>query len=422
MTDYNIFSKRLTTTPSGKVYTAADLDALMIEGGVNSSTLSAEIKTSMLKDMISYGGTTLRGTVEMKRGFFQNLAKHVGFDGLSTFNQFAQHMDLAYRKKAMAEALRSGMSEPQAIEVARRALFDYNDLTGFEREYVAKYLWFYRFMRQNLVQTTVAFIDNPAKIVRMAKLSKFTATKMFSDHINPDIQDYKDSRSFIALIDGQDKQRLAVYTPSMPVLESAAQVMDTMSFFAVMSAVVGSSEKPDALTISKATENLIARFNANPVLVATELATQRTFGVKVQLDNEDTITWLDPRFVAWAKASGMWNDLNSLLAIEMVADDPRAGVTTFDGYYYKIQPESQIAWQAIMETLKVVGVQRSLRDYSSLLQLIDVDGMEAGTDIQTTPTYDILRTLGVLQVAPTPTVEQAQQNVRREVSQSIGGK
>jgi len=422
MTDYNLLPEKLVVTPSGRSYTASELDALMMEGGVNSSTISAEIKTNMLRDMVEYNSTTLRGTVEMKRGFFKNLAKHVGFDGLSTYNQLAQQMDLAYRKKAMAEALRSGMSEPQAIEVARRALFDYNDLTGFERKYIAKYLWFYRFMRQNLVQTAVAFIDNPAKIVRMAKLSKFTATKMFQDHINPDIQDYKDSRSFIALIDGQDKQRLAVYTPSMPTLEAAAQVMDTMSFFAVMSAVVGSSEKPDALTISKATENLIARFNANPVLVATELATQSTFGVKIQLENEDTITWLDPRFVAWAKASGMWNDLNSLLAIEMVADDPRAGVTTFDGYYYKIQPESQVAWQAIMETLKVVGVQRSLRDYSSILQLIDVDGMKPGTDIQTTPTYDILRTAGILQVAPIPTIEQAQQNVRREVSQSIGGK
>ena len=423
LTDFNIFSNRTFKTPSGRVYTNGQLDELMTLGGVSSSTLSAEIKTNILRDMIDYGGK-LVGPVETKRGFFKKLAKHIGFDGLSTFNQLAQHMDLAYRKKALVDGLLSGLSEEQALEVARKALFDYSDLTDFEREYVAKYLWFYRFMRQNLVRTTVAFLDNPAKMVRLAKLSKFSATKMFNDHLNPDIQDYKDSRSFITLIDGQDKARLAIYSPSMPVLEATAQLMDSMSFFMVLWGAMGSisrSEKPDVLSITKTLENLIQRFNANPVLMASELGIQRTFGVQVKLSDTEDSVWLDPRFVAWAKATGQWNTLNSYLAIELVADDPRVGITTFDGYYYKVQPESMLAWKAMMETLKVVGLQRSMRDYSTLLQLMNVPGMSAGTDIQTTPSYDILRTLGILQVSSATPVEQAQSTLRKELINSMGG-
>ncbi len=417
MYDYGILGNRTFTAPNGKVYTNGMLTNLMIDGGVNASTVKAEIRTNMLRDMISYGGNLI-GPVEMKRGFFKNLVKYAGFDGLSTWNQLASHMDLAYRKKAMVDALKEGLSEPQALEVARKALFDYNELTGWERASVAKYMWFYRFMRQNLVQTTLAFLDNPSRTLRLIKMSKFGPSKIMTGHINPDIQEYKDSKPFLTLLEGQDKRRLAIYAPSMPVLEATARMLDTMAFFGVMAQVI-KGDKPDSLTIQKSIENMVQGFSLNPVMMAAELGIQKSFGITVKLDDNTNQTWLDPKFVAYLKATEQWQSVLGFLDIEMVADDPRVGITTFDGYYYKIQPESELAWKAMMETLKVVGLQRTMRDYATLLQTVDIPGMEAGTDIKTDPSLDILRTLGIISVGSQPTVEQAQEQVRKDIIYSL---
>lgn len=421
-------------TPSGRSYTAGEVEVLIKQGGVESSSYSAEVSKSMLKDMIRYAGKTFSGEQASRAKLvLRKIASYLGADGnLSYWNEFAQWMDLAYRRRAMVQALQAGESETQAIQTARRALFDYEDLTTTERDYVAKWLWFYRFMRQNIVQTTVAFIDNPTKVARLAKVSKLdipkAASRLFGDgEVDPDTTRYKDSKAFIALVAGQDKERYAIYSPSIPVLEATAGLLDSMAFFAVTSSIatgsLGFNEYPDKMSRDAAIENFITRFNLNPVATAAELGLLRTFGLNINLNDKENISYLDPKFVAWAKATGQWNTLNAYLNIEVEANDPRNGITTFDGYYYKLQDDSKMRWQLMMEALKTVGLQRTMRDYTTILANSpwSPEGMSPGTDISTTPEQDFLKSIGIISISAQPSEEEAQSTLRKQKIQQLRG-
>lgn len=431
--DYWLVQPKPFTTPSGRVYTPSEIESLISKGGVESSSVSAEVSKNMLMDMIRYAKKEMTGA---DAGFIKrtlrNISKYLGFNGLSTWNELAQRMDLAYRRRALVESLQAGESEASAVQTARRALFDYEDLTQFEKDYVAKYLWFYRFMRQNIVQTTVAFIDNPTKIARLAKISKLdipkAASKLFGDgELHPDTARYKDSKAFLALIAGQDKERYALYSPSVPVLEATAGLLDSMAFYAVTSSIatgsLGFNDYPDKMSRDAAIENFITRFNINPVATAAELGLLRTFGLDINLNDKENISYLDPKFVAWAKATGQWNTLNAYLHIEADANDPRNGITTFDGYYYKLQDDSKVRWQLMMEVLKTVGLQRTMRDYTTILANSpwSPQGMSPGTDISTGPYEDFFKFIGTTSVSPQPSEEEAQSTLRKQKIQQLRG-
>ena len=226
---------RIATTPTGKVYTSMDILKLLDNNPIDSSSISAELKTNIIKDMINYANKNMKGnSASSVTRTLRWLAKQVGFNGLSWFNRFAQEVDKSFRVRVLIESLQAGETEAAAIQAARKALYDYNDLTAFEREYIASYVWFYRFMRQNFVQTMSAFIDNPAKVARLAKLSKLTPSRVSNDELHPDTQKYKDNRAFITLVEGLDKERVAIYTPPMPILDATAQLLDTMSMFSLL--------------------------------------------------------------------------------------------------------------------------------------------------------------------------------------------
>jgi len=66
-----------------------------------------------------------------------------------------QAEDMAYRYAVFADAIRSGRSEAEAVELARRSMYDAGDLTAAEKA-VQRNLLFYTWMRNNFVN----FIKN----------------------------------------------------------------------------------------------------------------------------------------------------------------------------------------------------------------------------------------------------------------------
>ena len=439
LTNYNIFSKRTIKTPTGKIYTYKDIEELSSNLGLGASSAQrAEISKNLLRDLINYAGTMGTGgplgTFERRKGFFTNLAKGLGLGDLSVMSQFSNNVDLAFRRKVVARALEEGRTEAEAVAEARKALFDYNDLTEVERNSIAKYIWFYRFMRQNLVQTTVAFLDNPAKVARLAKLSKIQASKMFDfasggdGELHPDLAQYKESKAFVALIDGMDKERLAIYTPSIPILEATSQLINGAAMIGLIGtnidALAGLAEPMDPLSRDKIIEKFLDDYSlAGPAVEAVKIGIARTLGIQITGFDKEPIIYLDPRFVAMSKAMGNWDTIMAHFEIEMDARDPRAGITTFDGYYYRLgkSPENKTRWQMFMNLVQTAGVSRTIRDYAIILPYLQaVPGMEAGTEISTgDPLLDAVKFLGVFSVGAQPTPEAAQQNIRRELIKSL---
>ena len=431
LSDFWIGKNKTFTTPSGRVYGYADITDIAERNGLATATYNmAEINKNLLADMIRYAGETeggIFGGRQKAKTFLGSVSKSIGLQGLSPWMQIAQNMDMAYRRKALVLALKAGETEEQAVETARKALFDYNDLTAFERNWVAKYVWFYRFMRQNIVQTTVQFLDNPGKVARMAKLSKINFSKLLQagagedGEVHDDLSSYKDNRSFISLIEGMDKERLALYTPAIPILDATSQLINAMGLFVWAGSKVGLTEL-DSLSSDKLLEKGIQSLSLQPAAAMLQLGLQRQFGVNVPVEGIKQNAYLDPRFVAWMKATGTWDTMLAHINVEMTTT-PREGLTTFDGYYYKISEDSKTKWALFMDALKVVGLQRSARDYATVLQFIGPEGMEAGTDITTgNLMLDALKFGGLINISSEQTLQQAEQNVRREVISTLEGK
>jgi hypothetical protein len=246
--------------------------------------------------------------------------------------------------------------------------------------------------------------------------------------LHPDLAAYKESKAFVALIDGMDKERLAIYTPSIPILEATSQMINGAAFIGLVASdpgmLVGLGKTTDPVSRDKIVENFLNDFSlGGPAVEAFKIAIARTIGIQVPGLDKEPIIYLDPRFVAMSKAMGTWDTILSHFEIEMDAKDPRAGITTFDGYYYRLgpSPQNKTRWQMFMNLVQTTGFTRTIRDYAVLLPYLQaVPGMEAGAEISAgDPLLDAIKFLGVFSIGAQPTPEAAQQNVRRELIKSL---
>jgi hypothetical protein len=63
------------------------------------------------------------------------------------WSQVAQYQDAELRRLVFLEAVKQGVKIEDAAEMAKRSMLDYNSLTKVEREYIARPIFFYAFMR-----------------------------------------------------------------------------------------------------------------------------------------------------------------------------------------------------------------------------------------------------------------------------------
>lgn len=63
------------------------------------------------------------------------------------WSQVAQYQDAELRRLVFLEAVKQGVKMEDAAELAKRSMLDYNSLSKIEREYIARPIFFYAFMR-----------------------------------------------------------------------------------------------------------------------------------------------------------------------------------------------------------------------------------------------------------------------------------
>jgi len=401
-------NRGVINTPSGRTYTPADIEAIKVKYDIASASREAEFSTDMLKKMLDYARQNFDSSqFAFAKHELLQAEKAIGLNGLSYWNDVAQQTDLAYRTRALVRALEEGSTVEQAVEVARKALYDYSELTEFEQNWVAKIVWFYRFNRQNLVQTVAAFIDNPSRVARMMKTQKLTVSKMFGSEDNPDVTKYRESSAFLGLIDGVDKERLAMYSPSMPLLESTSTLLDTMSLFYVLDADYG-----DELTKRALYRKLKDDYSADILLDTLAIGVRSKTGLELDWTTEDS-AYLDPRLVAWLKMSGQWETFDIYMKVQK-KPSMKEGETTFDGYVYSLPKESKVAWGYMTSAIKVVGFDRTLRDWATLQQLNIPEGTVLGDSVAHDPILDTLEFFGIVKVDSARTVQEVQTEQRRD--------
>lgn len=84
-----------------------------------------------------------------------------------TSREFGDFVDQTNRFSIYKWARDKGMSPEEAARKVKEAQFDYTNLTSFEREYMARLVPFYRWMRNNLPYQIQSFIYDPRKYMRI---------------------------------------------------------------------------------------------------------------------------------------------------------------------------------------------------------------------------------------------------------------
>jgi hypothetical protein len=137
----------------GVLKLAKDLD--VVSAGIFSKDIPADVERALLNDI--EGGTFSR--VFGQEGALLKANRWLG-------TQVENNARLAN----FIDGLRKGLSPDQAALRVKKYLFDYNDLTPFERDFMKAALPFYTWTRKNVPLQFQAIMENPGRYAKVPKL------------------------------------------------------------------------------------------------------------------------------------------------------------------------------------------------------------------------------------------------------------
>jgi len=384
----------VVTTPAGKVYTNYDIARMITDGGVARSEASAELTKKVVEDVTSYAGVRqselLKADVKGLNNIPTSQVKQLiveaygmplagGKRGMNIFSEWAANTDTMYRAGVLRKALEEGLSEEQALQLARESLFDYGNLSDFEKKVMNRAFWFWTFRRNSYRSVLKAAMTNPSRL-RNTYLANNFVLEMDRDN-NIATQDYAALRPFIHLVDdAENKQRFALYGPGIPALSATAELLDYMSVVPLI--VNDKKDFKDSLTSAYTVPLLAYAKNATP---AVQTAIGLSFGIDPRRDAKELGYYLDPRLMWYMQQSPQaWSTFQSLVTVEVVpANEEVPGRGTYQGRQWRIKKGDDASvrnWFAIQQALLYVGLDRNLGDYAPLFE--EIAGSSSESDLR----------------------------------------
>ena len=440
MDDAIATGEKLFTTAAGKVYTTDDIIEMALKGGALGGQESAELTRSVLADIIRYSGKTAGG---VNVGSLRDvIRRNLDPRTVTWASEFGQTMDTRFRLGVLIGALKRGEEESVAIDKARKALFDYNDMSAIERETVAKAIWFYRFTRSNVVGFVKAMMNNPTRVRNIMRTQTVWQDASYYiaglwNHENPgDGMTADDLNALMpasvgfnvskpelvrGLIDEQTGERYSIMGPSIPMVDAASQLAAWVSMF-------GAFRSGITMEASVDTAQSIAREVSARSGPLVSLTYDLAVGVRptVTGPRKDTTT-IEPEMVVFLQTAGMWDIFTSFVETTSVPV-PRTiavgekEVTSFDMVQYKVA-DTDLArrnYAIILDIMRSAGQERAVREFIGPLmyQLGYPTGTKVapGSDLaQGVPVEDLAAFLGIVRFSKPGTYIQAQKRLEKEV-------
>ena len=203
----------VVTDKFGNSYTRGDLYDLAVKNGVFKSQINTEVAGSFIDEANAIIGNT---SIWGKGKKFFTLPREFLGDPLAAFT------DNAWRMESVTAALRDGKTIEEALDYGRRSLFDYGDLTEFERKYASNLFLFYNYFRQSIVTAVRNTVENPSRMIRMVRATEQPSKIMVGDQNARDLSFYFPSEWGVARILKEmepgvgKKEGRAVALPMMP--------------------------------------------------------------------------------------------------------------------------------------------------------------------------------------------------------------
>jgi len=145
-------------TKFGQVYTDDMVGHLAIREGMKSSFIHAETTQAIAKD------------IEQKMPQFMGWARKFPKWWQNNLIEVSTAIDNYFRVSIFVDELAMGKSPSAAAAIARKAGFDYADLTEFERKTMRNVIMFYSYQRKNLDLFWDTFLRNPQRLIAQMRL------------------------------------------------------------------------------------------------------------------------------------------------------------------------------------------------------------------------------------------------------------
>lgn len=330
-------------SPDGLTFTNREIFELIERSGVKSEynfIRSAMNDGSLLRFMKSYE----KPGVGYSRWIMNNFAS-----GVEAANQFGTHTDMMWRSSVFIDAIKEGSSVEEALGMARRSLFDYNDLSEPERKYIIKLTVFWNFQRQNIASFAQSLFE-PEKLKRFVRIYRL---KRDMNAVFADINDgkrypyemympeYTQTRIIYGQQQGIANNRQLLMSPSVPALEAAMFVTDVLS------------QGPLPIVREKYNQLLAPSMKL--------LAGGKDEKYKGKRINAEYVSVLK------ANADSPQDIADQLSLLVTGEIEPKFvghnAVGNVDGYIYPLNDQQQNQWAVIQDGIGFIGATTAINDY-----------------------------------------------------------
>jgi hypothetical protein len=364
----------VVTDAFGNNYTRGQLFDIAMKSGIFKSQVNVEVAGNFIDE-----ANTIIGKVSAlekgRRAVFTAPREFLG-DPLATFT------DNVWRMESMIASIRSGSTIEASIEVGRRSLFDYGTLTAPEKFLSRNFFIFYNYFRQSIVQAVKNLFNNPARMVRLMRLSTQPSRIMVGDERYQDLSFYFSpdtaTARMISVLEPavKGKEGLIVQHPVLPHADAlkigGALLTDPVAF------LIG------PVSLDKKERAFTEGFIASKLGVLTKVLTQLV-GSDVPLDGlldiKLTKNRIPPEHVALWDAAGIKVVMLDLFSAKTAPYKEGSGENAYMGETYVLTDAQFTAYKQWMIAANAVGTVRAWNDWSKIVGGAELTGAYPRTSL-----------------------------------------
>lgn len=368
---------------NGIPYTNAQIYDIVARGGAYKSQAAATIDARFLKEAQGMledleEVTPLRGAVRGAKKLAMIPAK------------FAEASDNAWRVAYVKDALASGKTMDEALEVGRKSLYDYGAATDFERKYVARQILFYNFFRNNVLQSAKGLLVNPSRFIRQARLTQDVSKMVVGEDKWDDMRFYTPldagvSRLVAKFAPQANREGDLLLLPQMPYYDAVYILSGLLSaptdiVRGVPDPVTGKRDFGSGYVFNKLTPSLQAA-----AALTTGADMTYDLALKKNVAPVPQLALVDAAAAPARELGGPDLFAAYVKLFDMKKRPAQPGEEGYEGYVYTMTEDNFERYKSFLKGAKLLGATRPITDYGKLVATLGgATGQTASTTV--TPT------------------------------------
>ena len=167
--------------------------------------------------------------------------------------ELATALDNYFRVSIFINEMKKGSSSGEAASISRRAIFDYSDLTEFEKTTCRTLFLFYSFLRKNTDLFWDTLLTNPSRIMGPMRLMRGLQNTYLEDEgANIALQDYLQDRLMMyakdSIYNTTKYGKVGWFAPPVPIVDALNLPLNLYDAYAFAGTERGQEALGESLT------------------------------------------------------------------------------------------------------------------------------------------------------------------------------